>query len=140
MISQLTVFLENKEGHLASAVRTIAGAGINMQAMFLADTKDFGILRIFCDTPEKACKILKDEGYQARLVDVVAVKVDNVPGALSKLFNFLDEKDVNVEYAHCFIVGDHAIDIIKVADPALDVKLAAEGFEVCRPEDVYVVD
>ncbi|WP_251197942.1 amino acid-binding protein [Anaerotardibacter muris] len=140
MISQLTVFLENREGHLASAVRTIASADINMQAMFLADTKDFGILRIFCDTPEKACKILKDEGYQARLVDVVAVKVDNVPGALSKLFDYLDSKDVNVEYAHCFIVGDHAIDILKVNDPALDVKLAAEGFEVCKPEDVYLVD
>lgn len=140
MISQLTVFLENKEGHLASAVRTIAQADINMQAMFLADTKDFGILRIFCDTPEKACKILKDEGYQAKLVDVVAVKVNNVPGALSALFDYLDDKDINVEYAHCFIVGDKAIDILKVAEPALDVKLAAEGFEVCKPEDVYLVD
>lgn len=140
MISQLTVFLENKEGHLASAVRTIAQADINMQAMFLADTKDFGILRIFCDTPEKACKILKEEGYQAKLVDVVAVKVNNVPGALSKLFDYLDDKDINVEYAHCFIVGDKAIDILKVADPALDVKLAAEGFEVCKPEDVYLAD
>lgn len=80
MISQLTVFLENKEGRLASAVRSIARADINMQAMFLADTKDFGILRIFCDTPEKACRILQEEGYQARLIDVVAVKVPNVPG------------------------------------------------------------
>ena len=97
MISQLTVFLENKEGRLASAVRSIARADINMQAMFLADTKDFGILRIFCDTPEKACRILQEEGY-------------------------------------------HAIDILKVADPALDVKLAAEGFEVCKPEDVYALD
>ena len=108
--------------------------------MFLADTKDFGILRIFCDTPEKACRILQEEGYQARLIDVVAVKVPNVPGSLSKLFDYLDDKDINVEYAHCFMVGDHAIDILKVADPALDVKLAAEGFEVCKPEDVYALD
>lgn len=105
MISQLTVFLENKEGRLASAVRSIARADINMQAMFLADTKDFGILRIFCDTPEKACRILQEEGYQARLIDVVAVKVPNVPGSLSKLFDYLDDKDINVEYAHCFMVG-----------------------------------
>ena len=55
MIKQLTVFLENEEGRLASAVRTIANADINMQALFLADTADFGILRIFCDTPQKAC-------------------------------------------------------------------------------------
>jgi hypothetical protein len=140
MISQLTVFLENKEGRLASAVRSIAEADINMQAMFLADTKDFGILRIFCDTPNRACKILQDEGYQAKLVDVVAVKVPNLPGSLARLFNYLDDKDIDVEYAHCFIIGDHAIDILKVADPALDVKLAAEGFEVCKPEDVYVLD
>ena len=93
MISQLTVFLENKEGRLASAVRSIARADINMQAMFLADTKDFGILRIFCDTPEKACRILQEEGYQARLIDVVAVKVPNVPGSLSKLFDYLDDKE-----------------------------------------------
>ena len=112
MISQLTVFLENKEGRLASAVRSIARADINMQ----------------------------EEGYQARLIDVVAVKVPNVPGSLSKLFDYLDDKDINVEYAHCFMVGDHAIDILKVADPALDVKLAAEGFEVCKPEDVYALD
>jgi hypothetical protein len=98
------------------------------------------IRRIFCDTPEKACKLLKDQGYQAKLVDVAAVKVPNVPGSLAKLFNYLDEKDVDVEYAHCFIVGDYAIDILKVADPALDVKLSAAGFEVCKPEDVYVVD
>ena len=111
-----------------------------MQAMFLADTKDFGILRIFCDTPQKACNILQEEGYQAKLVDVVAVKVPNVPGSLARLFNYLDDKDIDVEYAHCFIVGDHAIDILKVAEPALDVKLSAEGFEVCKPEDVYVVD
>lgn len=140
MISQLTVFLENKEGHLASAIRSISQANINMQAMFLADTKDFGILRIFCDTPEKACKVLQDAGYQAKLVDVAAVKVANTPGSLSSLLDWLDERDINVEYAHCFIVGDHAIDILKVADPSLDVKLSADGFEVCKPEDVYLVD
>ena len=75
MISQLTVFLENEEGRLASAVRTISNAGINMQALFLADTADFGILRIFCDTPKKACAALIDAGYRAKLIDVVAVKV-----------------------------------------------------------------
>lgn len=64
MISQLTVFLENKEGRLASAVRSIARADINMQAMFLADTKGFGILRIFCVRLEKACRILQEEGYK----------------------------------------------------------------------------
>ena len=131
MISQLTVFLENEEGRLASAVRTISNAGINMQALFLADTADFGILRIFCDTPKKA---------GAALIDVVAVKVSNKPGELANLMDYLNDTNVNVEYAHCFIVGEYAYDVLKVSDPSLDVKLSAAGFDVCKPEDIYVID
>lgn len=140
MIKQLTVFLENEEGRLASAVRAISAAGINMQAMSLADTADFGVLRIICDTPEAACAALGEAGYRARLVDVNAVKVSNTPGQLSKLLDYLDENDINIEYANCFIINDAAIDILKVSDPALEVKLSAAGFEVCKPEDVYLVD
>lgn len=140
MISQLTVFLENEEGRLASAVRTISDAGINMQALFLADTADFGVLRIFCDTPEKACSVLQDAGYRVRLIDVVAIKVPNKPGELANLMDYLNESNINIEYAHCFITGDYAVDVLKVADPSLDVKLAAAGFDVCKPEDIYVVD
>ena len=114
MISQLTVFLENEEGRLASAVRTIADANINMQALFLADTSDFGILRIFWDTPQKACDALTE--------------------------SYLNDNNINVEYAHCFISGDYAFDVLKVNDASLDVKLAAAGFDVCKPEDVYVTD
>lgn len=140
MISQLTVFLENEEGRLSSAVRTIANADINMQALFLADTADFGILRIFCDTPKKACNALTEAGFRARLIDVVAVKVANKPGELANLMDYLNDNNINVEYAHCFIIGDSAIDVLKVADTSLDVKLSAAGFNVCRPEDIYVVD
>lgn len=140
MISQLTVFLENEEGRLASAVRTIADAEINMQALFLADTTDFGILRIFCDTPKKACDALVAAGYRAKLIDVVAVKVENKPGQLANLMDWLDDNNVNIEYAHCFINGDYAVDVLKVSDASLDVKLSAAGFDVCKPEDIYVVD
>jgi hypothetical protein len=140
MIKQLTVFLENEEGRLASAVRCIAEADINMQALFLADTADFGILRIFCDTPQKACDKLTESGYRAKLIDVVAVKVANKPGELANLMDYLNDNNVNVEYAHCFIVGDSAYDVLKVADASLDVKLSAAGFDVCKPEDIYVTD
>lgn len=140
MISQLTVFLENEEGRLADAVTTIGNSNINMQALFLADTSDFGILRIFCDTPKKACEVLREAGFQARLIDVVAVSVANKPGELAKLMRYLNENNVNVEYAHCFILGEDAIDVLKVDDPALEVKLTAAGFTVCKPEDVYVLD
>lgn len=140
MISQLTVFLENQEGRLANAVTVIGDANINMQALFLADTSDFGILRIFCDTPQKACDALCKAGFQARLIDVVAVSVANQPGELAKLMRYLSENGINVEYAHCFMRGDDAIDVLKVDDPALEVKLTAAGFNVCKPEDVYALD
>ncbi len=140
MISQLTVFLENEEGRLASAVRTIADADINMQALFLADTADFGILRIFCDTPHKACDALTQAGYRAKLIDVVAVKVPNKPGELANLMDYLNDNNVNVEYAHCFILGENAIDVLKVSDSSLDVKLSAAGFDVAKPEDIYALD
>ena len=140
MIKQLTVFLENEEGRLASAVRTIANADINMQALFLADTADFGILRIFCDTPQKACDELTKNGYRAKLIDVVSVKIRTKKIQLANLMDYLNENNVNVDYAHCFIVGDNAYDVLKVADASLDVKLSAAGFDVCKPEDIYVVD
>ena len=79
MISQLTVFLQNEKGRLASACRTIAEAGINMHALFLADTQDFGVARIFCDTPDKACERLSEAGYRATVTPVIAVRVPNVP-------------------------------------------------------------
>ena len=111
-----------------------------MQALFLADTADFGILRIFCDTPKKACAALIDAGYRAKLIDVVAVKVSNKPGELANLMDYLNDTNVNVEYAHCFIVGEYAYDVLKVSDSSLDVKLSAAGFDVCKPEDIYAID
>lgn len=140
MIKQLTVFLENEEGRLASAIRAISDAGINMQAMSLADTADFGVLRIVCDTPQKAVDALTDAGFRARLIDVVAVKVENKPGQLAKLMDYLTDNQVNIEYANCFIINDFAIDIFKVSDQTLEVKLAAAGFSLCQPEDVYALD
>ena len=74
------------------------------------------------------------------MIDVVAVRVANKPGELANLMDYLDENNINVEYAHCFIVGDFAYDVLKVNDPSLDVKLSAAGFNVCKPEDIYVVD
>ena len=110
-----------------------------MQALFLADTADL-VFFVFLRHSSKACDALTAAGYRARLIDVVAVRVANKPGELANLMDYLDENNINVEYAHCFIVGDFAYDVLKVNDPSLDVKLSAAGFKVCKPEDVYVVD
>ena len=141
MISQLTVFLENEEGRLAAATRVIADAGINMHALFLADTADFGVARIFCDTPKAAEAALKAAGYRATITPVLGVRVPNVEGGLASLLEHLDERGVNIEYGYCFSANEEfAIDVLKVADEGIEDDLRAAGFEPVAPEDVYRVD
>ncbi|MEF9841589.1 MAG: amino acid-binding protein [Raoultibacter sp.] len=141
MISQLTVFLENEKGRLASACKVIADKGINMHALFLADTQDFGVARIFCDTPNKASEALVDAGYRATVIDVLGVKVPNRPGGLAELLEFFDKHDINIEYGYCFSInGDTAIDVLKVSDSNVETYLAKTDYVLVHPEDVYVVD
>ena len=141
MISQLTVFLENEEGRLAAATRAIADAGINMRALFLADTEDFGVARIFCDTPKAAEAALKAAGYRATITPVLGVRVPNVKGGLATLLEHLDEHGVNIEYGYCFSVNDdYAVDVLKVTDEDIEDELRAAGFELVAPEEVYAVD
>ena len=140
MIDQLTVFLENTEGRLASAVRTIADAGINMRALFLADTQDFGVARIFCDTPHAAADALKAAGYRAGVTQVLGVHVPNEVGGLAHLLEFLNERGVNIEYGYCFVAGDVAIDVLKVSDEGVEAALVEAGFSLVDPKDVYEAD
>lgn len=123
MISQLTVFLANEKGRLAAASRVLSDAGINMQALFIADTADFGIVRIFCDTPALAAAKLAEAGQCARLLE------------------FCHQSSMNIEYGYCFAAGDgRAIDVLKIEGEGAEEALAAAGFKVLAPEEVYVVD
>lgn len=142
MIEQLTVFLENEKGRLAAACRAVSDAGINMHALNLADTADFGVVRMLCDTPTAAAEALKAQGWRAAVTPVLGVRVPNVPGGLASLLEFFDEQNVNVEYGYCFSVNaDTAIDVLKVGgDADIEQKLTAAGFQPVRPEDVYRID
>lgn len=140
MISQLTVFLENQEGSLAAATRVIAQAGINMRAMNIADTSDFGILRVICDHPQKAADALEAAGCRAVLTPVTAVKIANEQGGLAKVLEILDDKGVNIEYGYCFGVNDeYAVDILKIRNEAIEAVLAAAGITVLTADQVYEV-
>ena len=123
-------FLENEKGRLAAATRAVADAGVNMHALYLADTEDFGVARMLCDTPNKAAEKLTLAGWRAAVTPVMAVRVPDVPGGLASLLEFLDECDVNVEYGYCMSVeGGHAIDVLKVSgDEEIERKLADAGF------------
>lgn len=142
MISQLTVFLENEKGRLSAACRAIAEAHINMHALFLADTEDFGVVRMLTDTPNAAAEALRAAGYRATVTPVLGVRVPNRPAGLAELLEFMDAQDANIEYGYCFSVTDDvAIDVLKVSEEnAIEENLAAAGFEPVKPEDIYELD
>lgn len=142
MISQLTIFMENERGRLAAASRAIADADINMYALFVADTADFGVVRVFCDTPHAAAKMLTEAGYRATVTSVLGVRVPDEAGGLARLLEFLDEGDVNIEYGYCFTAGDgSAVDVLKVGNAQdIEEKLVQNGFKLVSPEEIYRQD
>ncbi len=137
MIEQVTVFIENERGRLASLCRTLGDAGIQMHALMVADTSEFGVVRIVCDAPVKASRILKERGYRSSLANVVAVEVPDVPGGLASVLESLAHHDVNVEYAYCFALNGMTVDILKVDGENIVDKLTATGFHLLQPADLY---
>lgn len=141
MVSQVTVFLENKPGRLAKVCRELANAGINMHSLYLADTTDFGVVRLLCDTPNAAVDALKAAGWRASLTQVLGVRLADEAGSLAKLLEFLDEAGINVEYGYCISTeGNVAVDILKVSGESAEQKLEEAGFTLAKPEEIYTCD
>ncbi|MBP3893054.1 MAG: ACT domain-containing protein [Atopobiaceae bacterium] len=140
MIMQLTVFLENSEGRLAALCRTLADAKINMSALTIAETSDYGIVRIICDNVFEAVDVLEEAGFRATKTKVLAVEVPDRPGALAELLEALGSTDVNIEYGYCFLSdGDKAIDVLKIKpeDRAAAEKAITEaGFKLLHWDDI----
>lgn len=115
-MNQVTVFLENKEGHLSDLVRTVSSSGANMKALTVADTSAYGLVRIIAQDSAKAILALEESGYRAALTKVLAVNISNDPGSLALLLDVLDDADVNIEYAYCFDQADRALAVLKVRE------------------------
>jgi hypothetical protein len=109
---QVSVFLENKSGRLNEVAQILGEAGINISAFTVADTSDFGVLRLIVSDPEKACHVLKDHQFSVRTTDVVLVNSSNRPGALSQLLRVLDNEGVFIEYLYAFSMNDDAAVIV----------------------------
>ncbi len=118
MAKQISVFLENKAGRLASVTRTLGDANINIRALSIADTSDFGILRVIVNNPDKAYKVLKEAGFTVSETEVIAVQVPDSPGGLASVLEKMSEESLNIEYLYAFlgISGNDALVIIKVDD------------------------
>ena len=117
-IKQISVFLENTEGRLCEVTKTLADAGINLRAISIADTADFGILRVIADNTDKAVDTLSAAGFTTRQTDVVAVEIDDTPGSLAKLMELFRQSQVNIEYLYASLEGQigKAVVIFKLRD------------------------
>ena len=141
MVEQITVFLENAEGRLAALCRALADSNVNMSALTIADTTDYGVVRIICDDPAKALEVLNTADFRAVATKVSAIAVPNEPGGLAKLLETLDSLKLNIEYGYCFSVGESkAVDVLKIrgeaqaADAAKALQEA--GFAMLSQEDL----
>ena len=117
-IKQISVFLENTTGRISEVTRTLANAGINLRAISIADTADFGILRLIVDKTDDAVNALSSAGFTTRQTSVAAVEIDDVPGSLAKLMELFQKSQVNIEYLYASLEGKagKAVVIFKLED------------------------
>ena len=137
-IKQLTVFVENKQGQVVSITHTLSNKIINLRALSIAETQDFGILRLIVNDEATAEKILKEEGYLIKITDVVGVKIGDEPGKLSEALKVLDDNKINMEYLYAFMARTekHAYVVIRVADhEKAEIALEAAGFHLITDAD-----
>ncbi|RIH65190.1 amino acid-binding protein [Mariniphaga sediminis] len=114
---QVSVFLENKSGRLNEVAQILGNADINISAFTVADTSDFGVLRLIVSDPEKACEVLKENRFSVRTTDVVLVNSPNRPGALSRMLQILSAEGVFIEYLYAFSMdNDTAVIVIRPTD------------------------
>ncbi|MDR0451763.1 MAG: amino acid-binding protein [Treponema sp.] len=117
-IKQISVFLENNAGRLGDVTKVLAGADVNLRAISIADTADFGILRLIVNKEDEALKALTAAGFTTRVSDVAAVEIDDVPGSLAKVMDFFKEANVNIEYLYASLENkvNKAVIIFKLED------------------------
>ncbi len=139
-VEQISVFIENKAGRLAKITETLSEAGINIRALSLADTSDFGILRLIVSDHEKATTVLKDNGFTVGRTDVVAVEVPDQPGGLHHILTTLSGNAVNVEYMYAYVQpggsNAHLIFRFDRIDQAVEV-LQANNIKIIPGNELY---
>lgn len=139
-VEQISIFIENKSGRLAEVTRILGEAGINIRTLSLADTSDFGILRLIVNDREKAKAVLKEKGFTVSKTEVVAVEVPDRPGGLSQILQALDRDSINVEYMYAFVerCGENAVIIFRFDETDKAIKaLKSNNFNVLPGEKLY---
>ncbi len=138
-VNQLSIFVENKKGTILNITKAIADKGVDIRAMSVADTQDFGILRLIVSDTDKAKEALHAQNCVISVTQVIAVSVSDVPGGLHQVLTYLAEADINVEYLYAFITvsGQHAYVVLRVADneKASEI-LTSKGITLVTEEDI----
>jgi hypothetical protein len=140
LVKQISVFLENKSGRLAEVTRILGGSGIDISALSIADTTDFGILRLIVNKPEQAEQVLRDNGYTVSCTSVIAIAVVDEPGGLAAALDILDRASIGIEYMYAFVgkTSNEALVILRVEDPDRAIKeLTENNIKVISSDTVY---
>ncbi|MHA1805849.1 MAG: ACT domain-containing protein [Promethearchaeota archaeon] len=133
MLKQISVFLDNAPGELAKFTKILMEEGINLRAITVAETADFGILRILVDNVEECMKILKDANYLVSLTDVIAVEVPDRPGGLHEITKILGDAHINIEYVYSTLLKEEAMIILRVDD-------VEKAMRILKDEGVKLVE
>lgn len=139
-IKQISIFVENKFGRIAKIVNLLSENKINISALSIADTTDFGILRLIVDKPDEAVDVLKESGVAAKCTDVIAVAIDDRPGGLSKVMDTLTNAEITIEYMYAFVgkKADKALMVVRTDDMPKSVEAFRTGnIELITSADVY---
>ena len=138
-IKQLTVFVQNKKGTVVEVTDILSKNNINLRALSIAETQDFGILRLIVNDEKAAEAVLAENGYIIKTIDVVGVKIGDAPGKLTEALSVLDKADINVEYMYAFMARTekHAYVVLRVEDNAVaEASLVAAGFKMISEADI----
>jgi len=140
MINQLSVFVENRNGAIMEVTGILCGSGIDLRAMSIADSRDFGVVRLLVDRPEAARDLLKENGITSTLTPVIGVEVPDRPGTFHKMLTALYEAEIMVEYTYAFVAPETgtAYAILRVPDVDLAAKaITGVGMRLLQDEEVY---
>ncbi len=139
-LEQISVFLENKKGRLWKALNILRDAQINIRALSIADTSEFGILRMIVPQPDKAREVLEENNFVVKTNDVIGVEIPDEPGGLDGILEILTKADINVEYLYAFVEKkmDHAIVVLRTENIEAGIKALKDGgATLLSSEEVY---